>query len=327
MLKYLRKFKTALKIICYKIVPPKKLKPILYLPKICKLKVLNKIIIEPLTDYFVTNPSIIYHNGSYKSVVRGCNYDLDLGYLYFYGSHQVSSPDTQNYLLELDNNFAIIKYWFIEDRHIRADIRAADGVEDLRLFVWRDEYWVIGSALQRSLRQSTIVLCKLDGFNLSEPVFIDSPFGNKVEKNWMPWVIGIDLYFIYKSNPLSIFKYVNGILFPVINLINDSTLNGYSGSSCIIPFQNNYLGVIHKKIKYDNTTNWSYEHRLIEYNTNFQVVGISQAFRFESDAVEFCAGIALVDDFVVFSYGIMDKKGVILKLPLCVIDVLFVNHI
>jgi hypothetical protein len=42
---------------------------------------------------------------------------------------------------------------------------------------------------------------------------------------------------------------------------------------------------------------------------------IGRRFSFEDERIEFCSGLAFDGEHVLFSYGLMDQKAVILKMP------------
>ena len=277
----------------------------------------TRVEIPPLTQYRPCNPSIIKHGDEYLATVRGCNYDLKRGYHFTIGSAPSATPDSQNYLAQLTSDLSVYKYWFIEDRHIRADPRALDGLEDLRLFEYQGETWVMASALNYTpTPKNIIVLCVLKDGVLRNPIFIDSPKNAPVEKNWMPLVKGNDLYFVYKTAPYELYKLTRNKL---TKIDTPNTTENWpeelSGSSCVMPYEDGYLAVVHRKTIDHKKRLHFYRHHLIKFDANMQPSRFGQRFSFEDERIEFCSGLAFDGEHVLFSYGLMDQKAVILKMP------------
>ena len=276
----------------------------------------TRVEIPALTQYRPCNPSIIKHGNEYLATVRGCNYDLKRGYHFTIGSSPSVTPDSQNYLAQISDDLHIYKYWFIEDRHIRADKRALDGLEDLRLFKYRGETWVLASALHYTpTPKNTMVLCILDDNRLHSPIFIESPNSAPIEKNWMPLVKGRDLYFVYKTSPFELYRLDGSRLVRVDR--EDTTHNwpsGLSGSSCVMPYEDGYMAVLHRKTIDQKKRLHFYRHHLVEFDSEMKPVRFGRKFSFEDERIEFCAGLAFDGPDVLFSYGLMDQKAVVLRM-------------
>jgi hypothetical protein len=268
----------------------------------------KRVEIPQLTRYNVCNPSIVSTLQGFECTVRGVNYDLektDLAYEFFYGSYSVPFPDTQNYYAVLNNNLEIQNYWFLEDRHLRNNIFSLDGIEDLRLFYWKSERYVIGGAINYPSQCSNITLMKLDGNVLERIGMFGSPTKTTTEKNWMPFVQGKGLSFLYTPNG-QVLTYGESLEFTHTDRPND--LPNWSGSSCVMEKGGKYYAIIHKREKS------MYTHKLVEYAFEGKLLWQSKEFNFEQFGIEFCAGMAFKGDDVVLSYGVMDKKALLLKM-------------
>jgi hypothetical protein len=277
----------------------------------------SRLELPPLTQYLPCNPSICIHDGSYYATVRGCNYDLRRGYHFTVGSSPSKTPDSQNYIARLTPQLGIEGYWFLEDRHIRADKRALDGIEDLRLFEYRGNLCVLGSALNYTpTPKNTMVLCTVVDGVMEKPLFIQSPKEAPVEKNWMPIVHNGDLFFVYQTAPFELYRLRGDWLVRVeAEGSTDNWPSGLSGSSCVMPYGDGYIAVIHRKTIDQKKRLHFYRHHLVEFDAEMRPVRISRKFSFEDERVEFCSGLAFDGEDVVFSYGLMDQKAVILKMP------------
>ena len=105
---------------------------------------------------------------------------------------------------------------FLEDRHIRARPFALHGLQDLRLFAWRDGLWCMGAAATHETQSGAVrrrlvervVLCRLAGKTLKVAAVL--PSRQPREKNWMPWVRGDDLFAIYAQDPYEVLHLEKG---------------------------------------------------------------------------------------------------------------------
>ena len=294
------------------------------LPELVSLPGARRLTLPIQTRHQVCNPSILAQpDGSFLCAVRGANYNLDHGHAFFYGSRRTRLPDTQSYLMRLSPDLALRDVVFVEDRHLRTHEAALDGIEDYRLFHWRGAVWVLGSARNATANTNVMVLARLEGHVLADAVFLPSPLGARIEKNWVPLVLGETLHFIYSQDPLRVFRLGDGQLHPVAQSLSPP-LARCSGSSCAMALpKGQWRSVVHR---YDGVKDmrWRvYEHLIADYAADFTLSRISRPFRFEFDGVEFCAGLAPTAGGVVLSYGVKDNRAVLLSLTDAAIEGLF----
>lgn len=158
-----------------------------------------------------------------------------------------------------------------------------------------------------------MVLAKLNGNKLDIITAFNS--GQPTEKNWMPWLIEDELYFIYSSDPLIVLHYDRQR-----NSLKDVSdkpeklLSKCRGGSNMIPFGDNFLGIVHTKNVADGKL--IYRHRAVVASRDFTALKVSHDFSFEGENIEFCAGLAIKNENVYFSYGVFDEAAVILRMPL-----------
>lgn len=269
----------------------------------------QRVELPKLTRYNVCNPSVIATEHGFECTVRGLNYDLeksDLEYIFYYGSYSVPFPDTQNYLAVLTDDLAILDYWFLEDRHLRTNIYSLEGIEDLRMFHWNGKKYAIGNSINYPSSCASITLLAVEGNILDLKAIYTSPTKAKTEKNWMPFVRNEQLSFLYTPNGQILDWKDPNLEFAKIE--SDNKLPNWSGSSCVMERKGKYYAVIHKREKS------FYTHKLVEYDLEGNTVWQSKDFNFEKFGIEFCAGMAFKGDDVALSYGVMDKKAVILKM-------------
>lgn len=282
-----------------------------------------------LSGHSVCNPSIISHRGELLAVYKGVNYRLrETGYRGWYGGFAVRFSDSQNYMAVLSDDLAVKQVSFLEDRHIRAKSYALNGIQDLRLFELDGKLCAAGVAIThlptpdgKSLQKmQRILLCELSRGALIPTSLM--PARQVYEKNWMPWVNEGQLHLVYAQDPYEVLKVENGKISASLNPESRPELSGQSGGSCVIPFGDRFIGVIHRKrngpIHDDGSGRplLSYTHGLVIYSRNFDVLAVSPDFTFEGERVEFCCGMAIIGESVIFSYGVWDEQAILLKLGL-----------
>ena len=268
----------------------------------------KRIEIPQLTRYNVCNPSVIATEHGFECTVRGVNYDLeksDHEYIFYYGSYSVPFPDTQNYHVTLDDDLNILSYWFLEDRHLRTNIFSLDGIEDLRFFYWKGVKYLIGNAINYPSSCASTTLMTLEGNVLKLEAIFQSPTKAKTEKNWMPFVQGDELHFLYTPNG-QLLSYKEELTLSRAD--SDNELPNWSGSSCVMEKDGKYYAIVHKREKS------RYTHKLLEYDAQGSLLWQSKEFNFEQFGIEFCAGMAFKGNDVVVSYGVMDKKALLMKM-------------
>ncbi len=165
--------------------------------------------IEIPTPLAVCNPSVMGSERGWSVLVRA----LD--------PVPYSGPDepylsSENWLLEYDRNLRPQSRIRLRDEDVRERCtEARNGLEDGRLFTWLDRRWVLFSGLQRNRRgyANAMILVELDGDRLCNPIVLPSPHHRAREKNWMPWVLDNELYLVYSTRPLEIYRYTpNGLM-------------------------------------------------------------------------------------------------------------------
>lgn len=257
------------------------------------------------------NPSIAKDgHGGLSCLVRTVNYELgEEDGIWFRGD---PAPNTRNYLIPLGQNLSQQSVEWVNDLMVRnTRVPARDGLEDGRLFWWRDGWWFIATALHHGPRvRGTMALCKLDKTTVTGLEFLHSPHNREVEKNWMPLVEGDQLSMVYMHHPAESYE-----ISPVkrrIWLGGYPPLTGWSGGSQLISHGGAYLGVVHQRRKHKNRAH--YAHRLVQYNGNLEPFAAGREFYFRGEQIEFCPGIVEHDGRYVVSFGVKDREAWLVSL-------------
>jgi GT2 family glycosyltransferase len=284
--------------------------------------------IEVPTSFAVCNPSVMATENGWSVMVRALD---PIPY---------SGPDapylsSENWLVGYDKNLRPQSSTRLCDLEVRENcIEARNGLEDGRLFMWFGRQWALFSGLQRSHRGYTnsMILVEVHGDHLRNPIVLPSPHHLSREKNWMPWVLDNELNLVYSTRPLEIYRYTpNGLIRVHGGMAapkNSGTM--MSGSSQVIPWGDDYLAITHQRnraplasrlMQKYVTRDPDYQrkkvlftHHMLLLDRHFNIKAQSKAFHFETEGIEFCAGLASHDERVLISYGVMDEKARLLEL-------------
>ncbi len=277
-------------------------------------------------DWPSCNPSIAKDGDGFCVIVRTINYRLRESGLWI--GHPPGGARTINWLMRLDRNLKTVSVSRIADQDLTAsEPRAGNGVEDARLFYWRNAWWFIGSGAEFVIDDAhcTICICRLDAQDrIAETHFLASPFDRKKEKNWMPIVDGDRLKLVYRISPLQIIDVEDGGGSKFCSLEdNHIGIDGWAGSSQLVEYQGNWLCVVHKRIQKEKRL--YYQHIFVELSRDLRILRVSPPWYFDEPTVEFCAGVCLADGNAILSYGHLDREARLLKLPLWVVEDLLAN--
>jgi hypothetical protein len=186
------------------------------------------------------------------------------------------------------------------------------GLEDCRLFAWRGEAWCVATVGELSADGvRRMVLARIDGAGSPNPVFadwrmLDAPVTGRHEKNWMPFVDGRELRFIYTTDPSIIadsggrIERVHPVRFAPCIL---------RGGSQAIAFLNGWVAVAHEVGL--NGFRPNYFHRFVWFDRAFKLKKISDCFHFTKPGIEFAAGLSRSTDgtSLIISFGVDDREA------------------
>ena len=260
----------------------------------------TRIQFEPSHPYRPMNPSICMHNDEMWCVVRTVNYELDGR------DYHIDDPygivRTENYLGKLKLNGELVGPRLMADLDTspRQPSRIV-GYEDIRLVSIKATRGNVlaGSATvcdhDASRRQMARLELDINGDVRRATV---QQTNQLHEKNWMPLSIDGEFAWIYSIDPTAV---IPGPLWKC-----PFALDHLRGGAAI-PFEDGYLCVAHEVIESDDGR--IYLHRFVSLSVQFLVTAVSPAWFFTHYGIEFCAGLALVGDELVLSYGIDDREA------------------
>lgn len=265
--------------------------------------------VEIRGPYHSSNPSIVAHNGAYLGIVRTINYRLVRnGWFVVEGRDH----DTKNYIVHLDGEFKIKSQMLVADSHERnRSVDAFNGFEDLRIFFWKSQVWALGNASNFNLQQSSMVLQRISGGKVVESHLLKSPFGQKREKNWMPFVHDDRLFAVYSVTPFIVLEISDGSCLVKIEKDLGFDMELF-GSSQILQWRSGWICVVHER-DYVNLIGRLYRHRFLYIDKNWGVT-LSEPFCWKDYGVEFCCGLAFQNGKFAAAVSVHDRKAFFVEL-------------
>ena len=228
---------------------------------------------------------------------------------------------TINHILILDNYFNPIGR-FINKPEISKNNYI--GIEDIRLFNFKDKIYYIGSIYNPGTNRIEIssqeyIIGENYKTNIIRPSFQTN---NKNEKNWAFFENNDEMLVIYKWYPI----YVCKINYETKNLnlirqINVSKVfKKFRGSTNGVLWDNKIWFIVHTQnnlnsIKY-------YTHNFVVLKRDFTVYGYTERFNFENYLVEFCVGMTTRNNNFIVTYSTLDCST-----KLCVLSCKFINSL
>jgi len=259
-------------------------------------------------NYVSSTPSMIKSKKGYLVNVRMTNVVYNGNYVL-----QEKNEVTKNITLILNDAFEIIESHDFDDNEKYANFDNPRGLffgeQDIRLYNFNDKtiYTGITSYIGNDEKKIGVVL----GEYGSGSRIIPSPNNRQCEKNWALFHTDNDLYCLYEWYPLSIYKIDENVLSTYkktetpefFKLIRGST-NGYIVNDeiwfvCHI--------VSHQKERH-------YMHLIVILDSvTFDIKRFTFPFKFEKTPIEYCLGLIVNDNDVIFTYSTNDSSSNILR--------------
>ena len=277
-------------------------------------------VIEHSTEsYSPMNPSILKTQTGYKVICRTVNY-TQFGARDFFTNDPNGYIRTRNYLLTYDKSFKLLSQQEIIDNLPREKYPSSIvlGLEDCRIFEWNHSTWFsCGTRDTNPAGIPQISLCSIpeatgETLSIDRLIPLDGPDPYRCEKNWLPFVEGGDLYFIYKYHPFTVYKpnLYTGSCETIIQYEPTHDLSLFRGSAGPIPFDNGYLLLVHEYVNHADSTR-CYLHRFVYLDKHYMVKLVSKPFTFLHQGIEFCNSMTTdhTGKTLILALGIEDAKA------------------
>lgn len=240
---------------------------------------------------------------------------------------------TENYLCRLNENLEIINATKVEMLYLHDPIWEFVGLEDARVVRWDGDLYLVGVRRDTTtngvgrMEYSKIFLDK-SRWNAKEVhrQRIDTPFSKDsyCEKNWYP-IIDKPYHFVKWTMPTEIVK-----ADPETGKCDQITLRetiqapaDQRGSSQLIPWGNMYISISHEVNLFKNylvQKDAIYRHRLVLWDSQYNIIGLSKSFSFLDARIEFCVGAAKQGEDLLLSFGFQDNAAFVLRVPKLVVE-------
>jgi hypothetical protein len=175
------------------------------------------------------------------------------------------------------------------------------GVEDPRVFVWKNELYCSCSLPSKDMSKIEMVLIKIEKENGFSTMLKD-PLDRPTNKNWMPFVKDDRLFFIIDSNPTRVVEFIDG----EIVLVKDSDLKpsfDLCGGTLLFDDDEYKYGILHGKYF---SHKWIYWHTFAKWDKEWNLK-ITRPFKFEHKGLEFSSGAIVSEDKIQLSYSTHDE--------------------
>lgn len=282
--------------------------------------------------YFVSasNPSIFYDeaSGLFYINVRNTNYKLKKNRKGATECTPVKSSNgvfqTRNFITVCRNPMEDNLQWYLVEEQKRRFYSKKQGLEDCRLVKWNNKFHLSGTLRDHNTgSMGRIALFELNNqwrevnHHILEGTCNDCTF---CEKNWQP-IINKPFHYIVSNSPEVVIKAdmsslrIKAIKGTTGMCIGTGMVGSYRGSSQVVPYKDGYVSIVHHS-EVDEKKQHHYWHHFVTYDKDFNILHISQPYKFEGGIIEFCCGMAIKDDFAYITYSVMDKDASIMRIPM-----------
>lgn len=268
----------------------------------------------PPAGYKAMNPSVYYDGCEMRTLIRTVNYSI------IDGQYKINNEDgsvsdfhspikTRNFISMINGEWQEI---LMPSENWPTEWDLVLGFEDSRLFSWRGNFWTL----------STVRQLNREGWceQVLAPLVIENGqwrYGNnwkrilpehrRNEKNWMPWVDGDDLQFVYRLGALV----DTGGKFIVDHPQQWDVANISGGSQVVDIGDGKRLAIVHEAGQVPGQPMRYYRHRFALFREDKNLHALSHPFCFDYKQIEFAAGLAYTPDSkeIVVSYGVRDCEA------------------
>jgi predicted O-methyltransferase YrrM len=260
------------------------------------------------------NPTLLEHRGKLVACVR----------LYLDGNRR------ENVIGEIDDEGKLVNQRMLRSNALEPQFKWLPGFEDLRLFSVKGRVHAASSVCARTHDgrfRAVMAILDLDEHltTIQSAHYQESRFA---EKNWMPFVQGDIVRFVYQTEPHTIVLRWDEAAHRVTPEPPGAT-GMIRGGSQLLPLPDGrFLACVHENRAPAGHSVGRYAHRFVLFDKFLQLERKSEMFVFKETGIEFCAGMALWKGKLVLSFGLQDKEAwiAVMNLPDALESVGFFNR-
>jgi tetratricopeptide (TPR) repeat protein len=264
------------------------------------------------TLYNCSNPSIC---GDVE-LVRLVNYTQERGRWYV-GNPEPGIIRTKNAIRRVGGDWKLLDDSILESDDWKRDV-VIHGLEDIRLAEWKGRAWFTATTSHvHGSRGPQVVLGRLseDLGSVEHLTPIRYEHRQDVEKNWVLWSLGDELFCVYSFDPFVVLRLQENGDCREFNREKTRWYPGrFRGSTTVI----NIPGVRAFAVAHDVSNLHDrnvYTHRFLRLDGH-GVKNFSKPLLFERHGIEYVAGATVRGDDLVLSYGVEDRAAHWRKIPL-----------
>lgn len=279
------------------------------------------------------NPSIFIDGEDILCNVRHVNYTLihcegTQVFANRYGPLSYLNPEndlhlkTNNFMCELNTDLTIKRYEKIDTS--KCDITPMwefHGLEDARITKWNDKLWISGVRRDTTHNgQGRMELSEIENNKEINRYRIEAPIntGSYCEKNWMV-VNDLPFHYVKWANPTEVVKAdINTLQSEQVVLKEGiGAFQNMRGGSQVIRIGDTRMCIIHETDLWKNKLgqrNAKYTHKFIIWDLDWNILQISDRFSFMDGEIEFCCGLAELNNELLITFGYQDNAAFVLRM-------------
>lgn len=246
--------------------------------------------LAPNPGFRASTPSLTLRDGEIWCVTRSVNYTLVDGRYHFEGE----VIRTENWLSRLGDDLALqAAVPIVEGTDpTRIENAVITGLEDVRIFFDGRTTRATATVADRdaSLHRRMAVFDLRDDGQV-ERFTLQRHEDDQHQKNWMPFVDGQGIGFVYWTDPTVVLRWDEDSrqAAPWRKQGCGWALEHQRGGSGLVPFDGGWLCVTHEvSWRGDQRT---YLHRFVHFDSRFRVRAATEPFWFRHLGIEFCGGL------------------------------------
>jgi hypothetical protein len=235
---------------------------------------------------------------------------------------------TNNILCGLDSGFEVVSHDLVDTSLLdEKPLWEFVGLEDGRLVGWGGKLFLSGvrrdtttngvgrMELSELVRKNGKVMEK-NRMRIPAPGADDS----YCEKNWMP-VLDREYTYVKWTNPTEVVEFDprSGSCKTVfVSEKKPFETPDLRGGSQVVPLGDHYLALVHEVDLYSSEAgrkNADYKHRFVLWSRDFELLEVSESFKFMGAKIEFCCGMAEYQDKLLITFGFQDNAAYLLGMP------------
>jgi hypothetical protein len=289
------------------------------------------------------NPSILIDDGRILVNIRNVGYVLihsenEQRFCSRWGPLTYTHPEndqtlrTTNIFMELDDDLNPVRMAKVDTSKLDVPpLWEFIGLEDARLVRWKGKLYMTGVRRDTTpngvgrMELSEIEIFENEVKEVSRLRIESTNPGAYCEKNWMP-ILDMPFHYVKWSNPTEVIR-VNLDEKKAETVIQSANLlpglRDFRGSSQILPYKDGHMALVHEVDLFNNELGQKdayYYHRLIVWDSDWNIIQMTDDFHFMTERMGFSCGMAILGDKVLLPFGHQDNSAYILEIPINLID-------